>query len=274
VKAVLQRAAAAAGLQVEPVGPDAFVLTGPVRPYWALAAAGLLALPTLGLSLLLLRIRRPGSATVTVSEGDDGPLVWMTGRLPDYFPWVVEDLLGEHRPLLEVDADQSPAAEPWVSERPTAQIVVAQKPAPQDAAARVTGDGDATVTTARQPRIDLTSGGPRLRFDDGTALTVTRFSLIGRAPVPERGDPPAQLVPFADSGLSVSKTHLSVGVDARGLWICDRQSTNGTAITDETGTRTACVPGQRYGVAPGSTVHIGDRSFSVPYSDVAAGRSQ
>jgi hypothetical protein len=133
---------------------------------------------------------------------------------------------------------------------------------------------DIDATTVRPRRIDLTARGPRLRFDDGVWLTVTRFSLIGRAPVPERGDPPALLVPIVDPGLTVSKTHLALGVDARGLWICDRHSTNGTAITDEAGTRTTCAPGQRYGVAPGSTVHLGDRSFSVPYSDVAAGRSQ
>jgi hypothetical protein len=72
-----------------------------------------------------------------------------------------------------------------------------------------------------------------------------------------------QLIDFLDQGPSVSKTHLHVRVEGHGLWVSDRNSTNGSAITAPDGQRTRLRAGETLLAQPGPTVHFGDRSFLV-----------
>lgn len=105
------------------------------------------------------------------------------------------------------------------------------------------------------------SGGVRLVFDDGRTIEVMGEALIGRnpeGPGPEEG----QLISVEDQGRSVSKTHLQVRVEGANLWITDRNSTNGSAISRMEG-RTPVVGGQSLLARPGDTVHFGDRTFRV-----------
>ena len=116
---------------------------------------------------------------------------------------------------------------------------------------QVRGDSAAPVTVAIL----------RIRIDDGREVEVDRAMLIGRNPAGHPGEDSVQLVPVADPGRSISKTHLHVQAGSSGIWVTDRNSTNGSAVTTPDGIRTALAPGEPTHVRPGSTVHFGDRSF-------------
>jgi predicted component of type VI protein secretion system len=71
----------------------------------------------------------------------------------------------------------------------------------------------------------------------------------------------AQILAIQDPGRSISKTHLHLLSDRDGIWVTDRNSTNGSAVTTPDGIRTPLQAGQPAYVSPGSTVHFGDRTF-------------
>ena len=95
-------------------------------------------------------------------------------------------------------------------------------------------------------------------FDDGTWVAVRASGLIGRAPNPAGHTDVEQLIPLADTTLSVSRTHVEFGIGESGLWIRDCGSMNGSAIE---------VDGHRRPVdtaAPsGSVIHLGARRVHV-----------
>jgi hypothetical protein len=62
---------------------------------------------------------------------------------------------------------------------------------------------------------------------------------------------------------AVYKTLLHVLTDGAGIWVTDRNSTNGRAVTMPDGRRTPLQPAVPAFVSPGSTVHFGDRSFQL-----------
>lgn len=101
----------------------------------------------------------------------------------------------------------------------------------------------------------------RIRLDDGRDIELDRTVLIGRNPAGHPGEDTAQLVPVADPGRSISKTHLHLLAGNGGIWVTDRDSTNGSSVTTPDGIRTALAAGEPTHVRPGSTVHFGDRSF-------------
>ncbi|AYG04444.1 hypothetical protein D7I44_13495 [Gryllotalpicola protaetiae] len=97
----------------------------------------------------------------------------------------------------------------------------------------------------------------------GERVIIAGNGLVGRKPVAGDGEVFDQLVPIADPGRSVSKTHLEFGVEAEELWVLDRFSSNGTAIVSDDGMRRECEPGRRYRVTRGSRVEIGDQYLIV-----------
>ncbi|WP_258723681.1 RDD family protein [Cellulomonas sp. NS3] len=99
-----------------------------------------------------------------------------------------------------------------------------------------------------------------LELSDGRTVTVDGTVLVGRNPV---GTGAEQLVRVVDPGRSVSKTHLQLGVDDRGLWVADRGSTNGTLVTLADGQQIVCGVEQRVRVPLGSTVSFGDCGLRV-----------
>ncbi len=101
----------------------------------------------------------------------------------------------------------------------------------------------------------------RIRIDDGQDVQLGGSVLLGRNPAAQPGEAVEQLLPVADPGRSISKTHLHLRVDGDGVWVTDRNSTNGSAVTTPDGLQTRLHPGQAVLVRPGSTVHFGDRSF-------------
>ncbi|MFJ6001827.1 RDD family protein [Arthrobacter sp. NPDC092385] len=145
-------------------------------------------------------------------------------------------------------------------------------PAPAVASFAPTAPAVASFAPTAHPDDDIeqtrvTSGrasGPlKILFDNGREVELRSQALIGRNPAGQNGEMIDQLIDFSDQGRSVSKTHLHVRVEGQGLWITDRNSTNGSAITAPDGQRTAVGAGRTLLAQPGSTVHFGDRSFLV-----------
>ncbi len=101
----------------------------------------------------------------------------------------------------------------------------------------------------------------RIRLDDGRDFQLDRSVLVGRNPVGSAGEQHAQLLAVDDPGRSISKTHLHVLIDGAGIWVTDRNSTNGSAVTTPDGLRTPLAAGVPTFVSPGSSVHFGDRTF-------------
>lgn len=101
----------------------------------------------------------------------------------------------------------------------------------------------------------------RIRLDDGRDFQLDRSVLVGRNPVGQAGEQQAQLLGVDDPGRSISKTHLHLLTDGAGIWVTDRNSTNGSAVTTPDGRRTSLQPGVPAFVTPGSSVHFGDRTF-------------
>jgi predicted component of type VI protein secretion system len=101
----------------------------------------------------------------------------------------------------------------------------------------------------------------RIKLDDGRDFQLDQNVLVGRNPVGQAGEQQAQLLAVNDPGRSISKTHLHLLTDGAGIWVTDRNSTNGSAVTTPDGRRTPLQPGVPAFISPGSTVHFGDRSF-------------
>jgi len=99
----------------------------------------------------------------------------------------------------------------------------------------------------------------RVTVDSGEEAEVTRLLIVGRAPArqPHEGD--AALLTVNDPSLSVSKTHLAIEADGAGLWVVDRNSTNGTWIDEGRGALRPVPANQRTPVPPGARVLIGER---------------
>ncbi|MET1155978.1 RDD family protein [Arthrobacter sp.] len=113
-------------------------------------------------------------------------------------------------------------------------------------------------------RASGTQAGPlTLTFDDGRDVVLETTALIGRNPAAAAGENIDQLIDFADMGRSVSKTHVLLRVDGATVWVTDRNSTNGTAVTGADGIRRQLAPGEPVAAAAGATVEFGDRSFTI-----------
>lgn len=102
-----------------------------------------------------------------------------------------------------------------------------------------------------------------LRLDDGRDVAVERLVLLGRNPQPRVGEEDATLIKVSDETRTVSKSHLAVGVDASGLYVMDRGSTNGTMVTAPDGGQRPCPPGDVVDVPGGSVISFGDHWLEV-----------
>lgn len=131
-------------------------------------------------------------------------------------------------------------------------------PAPAPATAHPDDDLDRTRMRPGAARAEAVL---RIRIDDGQDVRLGGMVLLGRNPAPQPGEATQQLLPVSDPGRSISKTHLHLRVDGDGVWVTDRNSTNGSAVTTPDGLQTRLQPGVAVFVRPGSTVHFGDRSF-------------
>ncbi len=95
-------------------------------------------------------------------------------------------------------------------------------------------------------------------------MVLEGTALVGRNPSPREGEAlPVQVIAVVDRGRSVSKTHLAIGVDVDGVWLKDRNSTNGTVVTLEDGQQILCARSRRSGCRSGRPSRSGDYWLTV-----------
>jgi hypothetical protein len=131
-----------------------------------------------------------------------------------------------------VAADQPAAARP--------------APAVQPSPAQSTGGTAPSVRSLRAWAI----------FDSGHQIELSQTLVLGREPVAR--DASEQAIPIADPSMSLSRTHLRLGVDETGVWIEDAFSTNGTGYLSPDGRAVMLPQGERVNVTNGTVVLFGD----------------
>ena len=157
-------------------------------------------------------------------------------------PPAVADLVADAEPV----AVAEPAAEPVAFAEPAA---VAEE-----------------TQLAPQRNTPAAPAGPqwRLVMPHGDApVEISGAVVIGRGPVTIPEYATAQLVTASDPSKSVSKTHALLGIDAKGLWVADLGSTNGTFVITPTGGDVRVQPGAPVYVPPGSDVELGQYVITV-----------
>lgn len=113
----------------------------------------------------------------------------------------------------------------------------------------------------------ITTRGPKRKTEwklvssDGVVIDILGTIVVGRAPSADLV-PEATAVPIEDEELSMSKSHASLTVTDKGLFVEDLDSTNGVHIVREgedvaVGARTPTL------VQAGETLLLGDREFTV-----------
>jgi uncharacterized RDD family membrane protein YckC len=100
-------------------------------------------------------------------------------------------------------------------------------------------------------------------LDDGRRITLEGLVLLGRNPQPKAGEEDAQLIKIADGTRTVSKSHLAVGVDAGGVYVVDRGSTNGSTVSTTNGMSSRCRAGEMVRVGDGAIVSFGDHWLEI-----------
>lgn len=106
----------------------------------------------------------------------------------------------------------------------------------------------------------------QLHLGDGKVIDVTGLGLLGRNPQPREGEHVEHLLTIPDPHRSVSKTHLSFGLDQGRLWVEDRGSTNGSALLAGDGSRTELVPGRKTEPTQDAVLVLGQESVTVSLS--------
>ena len=102
-----------------------------------------------------------------------------------------------------------------------------------------------------------------LTLDTGEAMSVSGPGVIGRAPRPRDGERCDHVVTIDDPERSLSRTHARFGIDARGFWVADAGSGNGTVAVLPSGQSLVVGPDSPTHVPSGSTIRIGDRTVLV-----------
>lgn len=102
-----------------------------------------------------------------------------------------------------------------------------------------------------------------IHLDNGFSHKISGLTLVGRNPAPRDGEQIVGLVSIADETMTVSKTHLSLRIENGELLVEDRSSNNGTVVRHLDGTSVEVGVGTAVPVRLGSTVSLGDRTFTV-----------
>jgi hypothetical protein len=146
----------------------------------------------------------------------------------------------------------------------TSRVEQGESPLAQDVADDVETTRLAQERLARDHAAASVPSSVVLQLWDGRRLTLTGPALVGRSPVSRPGElAPVHTLVVEDSGLSVSKTHLAIGLAASGVWVRDRGSTNGTFVVMPDGSRFRCSPEHEVHVPIGGTVAFGSYWFTV-----------
>lgn len=168
--------------------------------------------------------------------------------------------LPEAEPLL-------PPAHEMASAQPTQDRSVEQQEHPPARDLETEATAEQPVPTASMALAERDARpldrGWRVALDDGREIEVSGVVLLGRNPRPQPGEEDAQLIKVSDESRTVSKTHLGLGVDGNGMFVMDRNSTNGSTVTTSDGQSRKCSPGDIVPVQPGTVVSFGDHWLEV-----------
>ncbi|MEV7648923.1 RDD family protein [Arthrobacter sp. NPDC089319] len=212
-----------------------------------------------------------GGSPVEAAPQPSGVISAIPGFGPDAAPAPVASPIARAAPAIAVPP---PAPVPGdVDSREAAPSYALAMAGPAAAGTAAVGAAAEGVNADEHPdeefaatlvRASGTQAGPfTLTFDDGRDVVLETTALIGRNPAAAAGEDIDQLIDFADMGRSVSKTHVLLRADGATVWVTDRNSTNGTAVTGADGIRRQLAPGEPVAAAPGATVEFGDRSFTI-----------
>lgn len=149
-------------------------------------------------------------------------------------------------PVPDVREDGQPPAMPAA----TGRILTPPRPphTPEPAAGM-------TMIAARQYTLIL---------DDGRRFPIDRDGVIGRTPHADDGELAIQV---SDPEKRLSRTHLRFERDAqKRMWAIDLHSGNGTELVHNNGDRTELQPGQKYPLADGDTLLLGETAVRVEAS--------
>ena len=273
----LLRVGAAAGYSAVATGPNSFRLARTYRPRWATVCAIVGSVLLFGLFFLL--VKRTEMADASVAEERDGVKLRLNGTVTAQCLASLQNCLeqgeagqGMGRQRQDVALATSPVSSPVspasIGSGFALQMVSLPTTWVPEAAAAAGAppmvDSDRTVSSAQLRAMRQQSQSQQasctLRFATGEVVAADRGAVIGRDPAPDVELPGAARIAIADS--SLSKSHLTVGPSAQGVWVTDRHSTNGAAVLVH-GTSTTCPPGTKVEVPVGATVMFGDRSFVV-----------
>lgn len=238
--------------QVRTVSPGVLEARRTYRPTWALVAAIVLALPTLGLGLALLVVRTTETCVFEVTQarvrGTIAPTqVRIMGRLSP------SGLTGVLAALAATSAGSAPAEEyPTGPSRP-------REPHQRDTAALPVP----ITPPSGPPPMPAPSDRVQLHFDTGEVAAVASTGLAGREPRADPEFPSAVLVTVPDTQRSVSKTHFAFGPRPGGCWVQDLGSTNGTTVILPDGRRVDAPAGRPVDAPLGSRIEFGDRRATV-----------
>jgi len=107
----------------------------------------------------------------------------------------------------------------------------------------------------------------RLTLPDGAEVLVEQTTLVGRDPAHSDTWPEALLLPIADTGKTISKTHAALELTAGGqLVVHDLDSTNGVFLEYPGGDETVVDPGVPALVEHGAELSFGQFTVSVERS--------
>lgn len=258
---------------VQAKGPAAQSAEAPPIQRLAVASANMVSLPAHLVASRALFVAPEAPRPESVADRGNEPIT----ALPDFGGPASVPAPSSFAPIAEVPWNQwgaQPPAQPPVYPQQIPYDAPGAYPSPpqpqpvQPAAPLIVAEDDDMTRTHLAP-VGRVPGPPRkatdgwqLRLDDGRRVPVTGLVLIGRNPRPQP-DEQAQLVQAGVESRMVSKTHLAVGLDHRGLYVMDRGSTNGTAIANSGGQFEPCAPGDPVRVREGQIVSFGDRYLEV-----------
>lgn len=153
---------------------------------------------------------------------------------------------------------QQPSPGPRTAQGPPPPVPPVREDTP-DYAMPASDFSDQTAMPSSSPYVQDWS----ILLDDGRRITLEGLVLLGRNPQPKAGEEDAQLIKIADESRTVSKSHLAVGVDAGGVYVVDRGSTNGSTVSTTNGMSARCRAGEMVRVGDGAIVSIGDHWIEI-----------
>ena len=161
-----------------------------------------------------------------------------------------------------------PVNQGWIPLPTPTSIIEPPKPSPRVRPRDFGGEEDDVDGTRIAAPVAGPGGRPGsegwfVRLDDGREVQLNVTVLLGRNPQKSDDDMDVHLVPAGGDGRMISRTHVLLGTDARGVFVVDRGSTNGTALVTRGGGLEPCPVGTQIRVREGQQVSYGNRWFTV-----------